>query len=97
MQNLKKQRYRPARKPHDHIPTNEAQLLSKQFTEQELDIIKQLASNQLDYNSSQVTDELQDKLYDFYHSKMPSVTKSVHGSPGLWITARLNTIYKNSL
>lgn len=96
MNNLKKQRYKPARKAHVQIPTNEAQQLSKHFTEQELEIIQQLANHQLDYNSTEVTDDIQDKLYDFYHSKMPDITKSVHGSPGIWITSRLNTIYKNT-
>lgn len=96
MQNTKK-RYKPARRPHEPVPTNELQQLNKLFTDSEIDIIKQLASNNLDYNSSQVSDELQDKLYDFYYSKMPPVAKSVHGSPGQWITARLNTVYKDSL
>jgi hypothetical protein len=97
MNNLKKQRYKPPRKPHIPVPANEAHQLSKQFTEQEIEILKRLASNNLDYNSTEVTDDIQDRLYDFYHAKMPDVTKSVHGSPGIWITTRLNTVYKDLL
>ena len=97
MNNFKKPKYKPARKAHVPIPANEAQQLSRQFSEEELSVLKQLANNSLDYNSTAVTDEIQDKLYDFYHSKMPDITKSVHGSPGVWIMARLNTVYKDSL
>ena len=98
------QKYKPRHKattksrPNENISPNEIHQLTKLFSDEELTIVKQLALKEIDYNSSPVSDDIQDKLYDFFHNKMPSnIIQNAFQSPGNWIVNRLNNLYRNTL